>query len=179
MKNERNIGQEVVNWFNEHVNRDDGSARATRARLKRCNSAVEALAVSATHDLNGRLKELKELSEYSPSADQLAAIAITFSHLKSINGKPIAVAFGTKSGKDGPRKLSELRFQSLIRVQSHRELIASLRRAMAVLQPELSCNGWKLAEDIFWWGDDNRRRWCLQYFGAGIPETKQQGETHS
>lgn len=167
------VSKIVVDWYIQHLDSDHGKARAVRARLKRCSSAIEALAVSETHELYARLKE----KDHDPKPDQLALLAATFSQLKSIDGQRIATAFGTAS-KGGPRKLSELRFQSLIRVQTHRELITTLRRSMAVLRPDLSCNGWWLASDLYYWNDKVRTTWCLQYFGAAITKTKK-GETKS
>ncbi len=172
MTESKGIGAVAVEWRGRFMGRDDGAARSVRARLKRCCSPVEALAVEATHELNLQLKEI----DLNPTASQLALIATTFARLDSVDGKGLATAFGAKPSKDGPRKLSEIRFQSLIRIKSRRDLIAPLRRSMAVLGPDLSCNGWMLAEDLFYWNDQVRSKWCFQYFGTEFSTTNQ-GET--
>ncbi len=170
MTEDKRIGEVVVEWHRRFLSHDGGTARSVRARLKRCSSPVEAFAVEETHELNALL--IKANSQ-NPTVGQLALLATTFARLRSINGERLASAFGTKSVKDGPRRLSEIRFQSLIRVKSRRELIAPLRRSMAVLGPDLSCNGWKLAEDLFYWNDKVRCNWCFQYFGAEFTTTNQ------
>ena len=172
MRESKRIGTAVVEWRGRFMGRDDGSARSVRARLKRCSSPVEALAVGATHELNSRLKELG----LNPNASQLALIATTFARLGSVDGEGLAKVFGAKPSKDGPRTLSEIRFQTLIRIKSRRDLIAPLRRSMMVLGPDLSCNGWMLAEDLYYWNDWIRSKWCFQYFGAEFSTTNQ-GET--
>lgn len=166
------IGEIVTRWYRSSLDQDRDSARTARARLKRCSSPAEALAVAETHELNTLLKRHGK----RPSADQLALLAVTFARLRSVDGEKLAAAFGARSMKDGPRKLSELRFQSLIRVRTRRDLIAPLRRALAVLGPDLSCNGWVLAEDLYFWNDRVRSNWCFQYFGAELAATNQ-GET--
>ena len=163
------VGEIVTKWYRTCLDQDRGAARTARARLKRCNSPVEALAVAETHELNTQLKNHRK----KPSADQLALLAITFARLRSVDGVILAAAFGARSMKDGPRKLSELRFQSLIRVQTRRGLITPLRRALAVLGPDLSCNGRVLAEDLYFWNDRVRSNWCFQYFGAEFAVTNQ------
>ena len=164
-----NIGEIVTTWYRSSLAQDRGATRMARARLKRCNSPAEALAVAETHELNAVLKRHGE----RPSADQLALLAVTFARLKSVDGEKLATVFGTRSMKGGPRKLSELRFQSLIRVRTRRDLITPLRRAFAVLGPDLSCNGWVLAEDLYFWNDSVRSNWCFQYFGAEFAATNQ------
>ena len=173
MTKDKGIGAVVIEWHRNFMNRDDGAARSVRARLKRCNSPVETLAVAETFELNARLKAYGQ----NATASQLALLATTFARLRSVDGERLAALFGSKSAKEGPRRLSEIRFQSLIRIKSRRELIAPLRRSMAVLGPDLSCNGWSLAEDLFYWNDAVRRKWCFQYFGAEFTMTNQ-GESN-
>lgn len=167
MTDERNLGDVVVEWYRHSLNDDRGAGRAARARLRRGDSPVEALAVAETHILYERLKEAGK----RPSPEQLALLAVTFARLKGIHGDKLAASFGKRGTKDAPRTLSELRFQSLIRVRSFRGLIAPLRRCLAVLGPEPSCNGWALARDLYFWSDKVRNDWCFQYFDAGLAGT--------
>ena len=158
----------VVEWYRYSLGRDDGAARAARARLRRCQSTVEALAVAETHELYRRLIEIGPATVRGP--DQLALLATAFARLRGVDGRELAVLFGQQDTRDGPRLLSELRFQSLIRVRSHRDLMAPLRRALAVLGPDVSCNGRVLARDLIWWSNRVRNRWCFQYFGSWYTE---------
>lgn len=175
MTNEGDVAGAVVEWYAYSLGRNDGTARAARARLRRCQSTTEALAVSETHDLNRRLRAIRPGS--APKPDQLALIATIFAHLRGIDGEELAARFGRRDTKDGPRLLSELRFQSLIRVKSHRDLMAPLRRSLAVLRPDASCNGQILARDLYWWSDRVRGKWCFQYFGSWIAEDRREETT--
>ncbi|MCY3756658.1 MAG: type I-E CRISPR-associated protein Cse2/CasB [Acidobacteria bacterium] len=169
MTEKGSIGEIVITWYRSSLHQNSGAARTARARLKRCISPAEALAVAETHELNTLLKRYGE----RPSVDQLALLAIIFARLRSVNGEKLAAKFGTRTMKDGPRKLRELRFQALIRVRTRRDLIAPLRRALAVLGPDPSCNGRALAEDLYFWNDRVRSAWCFQYFGAEFAATNQ------
>lgn len=172
MTDEQSVGAIVVAWHGSSLTRADGSGRTARARLRRCASPVDALAVAETHELYERLKEHGK----TPAPDRLALLAATFARLKCVRGDKLAALLGRRAAKDGPRRLSELRFQSLIRVRSHRDLMPPLRRSLAVLGSDPACNGWALAEDLYWWDDDARNRWCFQYFGAEFAAANE-GET--
>ena len=164
MTDKKSVGDVVVKWHRSSFRDDRGEGRAVRARLRRCESPAEALAVAATHHLNAELKEIGCF----PKPDQLALLATTFSRLRGIDGGRLAELFGKPKAKDGPRALSELRFQSLIRIHSHRGLMAPLRRSLAVLGSDAACSGRALAQDLYRWNDDVRNSWCFQYFGAGF-----------
>lgn len=172
MTEERDVGKAVVQWYRTFLEKDDGHARTARARLRRCESPTEALAVAETHELNRLLKA----NGNKPSAAQLALVATIFARLGGLNGGRLATMLGAKSGLDGPRKLSELRFQALIHIRTHLYLIAPLRRAIAVLGTDQPCNGWALAQDLYFWNDNIRNNWCFQYFGAEFAGTNQ-GDT--
>ncbi|MDE0704376.1 MAG: type I-E CRISPR-associated protein Cse2/CasB [Rhodospirillaceae bacterium] len=170
MTDEKSIGDVVVEWYGSALGRDDGGARAARARLRRCHSPVEALAIAETHELHKRLRE----NGARPTADQLALLATTFARLKGIHGARLAALFGKRESKDGPRPLSELRFQSLIRVRARSELIAPLRRSLGVLGSDPACNGRALAEDFYFWNERVRNTWCFQYFGTALAAENQE-----
>ena len=173
MTDERSIGAIVVDWYRSSLARDDGAARAARAQLRRCVSPAETLVVAETHDLDQMMKTHDRVLQ----PDRLALLATAFSHLKGVQGERLAILFGKRPNKDGPRSLSELRFQSLIRARSSRDLIVPLRRSLAVLGSDPSCNGWALAEDLFWWGENVRNNWCFEYFGAAFARTNQEEST--
>ncbi|MCY4382795.1 MAG: type I-E CRISPR-associated protein Cse2/CasB [Nitrospinae bacterium] len=164
------VGRIVIEWWRSSLGRDDGQARAARARLRRCESPAEALAVAETHDLNASLKR----REQNPTSDQLALLVTVFARLAGVDGEKLAVLLGRQTMKQGPRTLSELRFQSLIRFRSRRDLMTPLRRSLSVLGANPACNGHALAEDLYFWNDGIRNRWCFQYFGAEYVEINQE-----
>ena len=121
------IGAICARWWHQELGGDDGPARTTRARLRRCTTASEALTVDAVHDLNSRLRE----RGFRPDADRLALVAIALAHVAETGELRLATEFGRRAGRDHPRALSEQRFQALIRTTRPADLIAPLRRAMS------------------------------------------------
>ncbi|MCY4003821.1 MAG: type I-E CRISPR-associated protein Cse2/CasB [Rhodospirillales bacterium] len=149
-------------WWHRTFRDEHGSGRASRARLRRCLTPVDAIAIEAVHDLNGHL----EAAGHHPRADRLALLAITLAHVEEDGRHPFAELLGARPGKDAPRALSELRWQALIRITHPLELIAPLRRALAVVRHRPIHVG-ALAGDLYRWNDTTRTKWCFQYFGAG------------
>ena len=173
MAAEETVGDAVIKWHKETFDRDDGAARAARARLRRCKSPAEALLVAETHHLNRRLRDIGK----TPGSDRLALLSVVFAHLDRVHGKRLAVQFGEQSSKDSPRKLSEIRFQSLIRNRTHRDLMAPLRRCLGILGKDLKCEGYRLAEDLYYWSEETRKIWCFQYFGANFTNSNKTENT--
>ena len=161
------VGKCVVEWWLSSLSGDSGTSRAAKANLRRCSAPVDALAVSETHDLNLILQK----GGYRATPDRLALIATIYSQLGGMNGEKLAGMFGRRPSKNGPRNLSELRFQSLIRIDSPRNLMVPLRRSLAVLATNPVCDGYALARDLFYWNDGVRNRWCFEYFGSEIEKS--------
>ncbi len=173
MTEEKKIGDIVVEWYESALEGDDGAARAARARLRRCGSPVETLAIAETHELYRQFREHGK----NPNADRLALLATTFARLRDIRGcRHLAALFGERAVKVAPRPLSELRFQSLIRCHTHRGLIRPLRRSLAILGSDAACNGRALAKDLYFWNEKVRNHWCCRYFGIPFAGAKR-GET--
>ena len=172
MTRQVSVGEIVTAWYWANLGQDDGRTRAVRARLRRCESTVEALTIAETHDLFERLREHGR----NPQPDQLALLSTVFARIKEIDGDKLAALFGKRESKDGARTLSENRFQALIRSRAPRNLLVPLRRSIAILGPNLSCNGRALGEDLFFWDDSIRNRWCFEYFGAEFAHVRK-GDT--
>lgn len=153
-------GAICAHWWHQALEGDDGLARRTRARLRRCTTASEALTIEAVHDLNARLRE----KGFRPDADRLALITIALAHVAEAGELGVAFEFGRRAGKDRPRTLSEQRFQALIRTTRPADLIAPLRRAMAILRRAPAVT--PMATDLYFWSENTRTQWCFQYFGA-------------
>ena len=154
-------GAICAHWWHQALGGDDGPARTTRARLRRCSTAPEALTIDAVHDLNARLRA----KGFPPGAGLLALIAIALAHVSESGELGLAAEFGRRAGKDGPRPLSEQRFQALIRTTRHTDLIVPLRRAMAIVRRAPIAVA-PMANDLFFWNENIRTKWCFQYFGA-------------
>lgn len=157
-------GQIALAWWKRNLRPDEdtGPARALRARLRRADRVTDVLAegrVIELHDLLGRADPLT-----------LAALAQVLAHVERHDGQRIARAFGAGD----PKALSPLRFQRLIRSDDRQELATGLRRALPLIGR--FCNVAALAEDILFWGEKPRIRWCFDYYGAVPPREGATGE---
>lgn len=163
-------GTVCAGWWHQTFADDDGAARMVRARLRRCATPAEALAIEAVHDLNARLRA----AGYRPRADRLALVAIALPLVNESGNRRLAEAFGHREPRDGPRALSELRFQALIHTTDYTDLIAPLRRAVAIVR-SMPVNIAALADDLYRWNEHTRTAWCFQYYGASdaVPAQKE------
>ena len=161
MRDTKSPGTVCAGWWWQTFGADDGPARMTRARFRRCVTPAEALTVEATHDLNRRLRS----AGYHPQADCLALVAIVLSHITEDGHQRLAAVFGRRESKNSPRVLSEMRFQNLILSTDKADLIRPLRRTMAIVR-RIPVNVCALGNDLYHWNDGTRTSWCFQYFGA-------------
>lgn len=147
------IGRAALAWWRAHIDDSQGEAgpkRMTRARLRRCDGAAEALAVEASHDLHRRLGGLLR-----HRADTLALVAIALANIRS-PGPPAAERMG--------QLVPALRFQALLRVNEPSELIRPLRRALIQIGGQADVA--RLAADLARWDDAMRARWCFEFYDA-------------
>lgn len=176
-KKSHSIGIVCTKWWKDSLRSDDGSSRKACARLRRCTTPIEAALVEEVHDLKFRLEQegVKKIN-----SDTLALVAICLSHVKESGDKKLAELFGNREIKDGPRVLSELRFQSLIKIRSKVELIRPIRRAISLVHNKNKpINVYALSEDVFWWNEKVRHDWCFQYFGASSQLKSKSKKEHS
>lgn len=151
-------GRVALGWWQLNLRPDEetGQARALRARLRRADHVTDVLAEGQVIALHDRL-------DRRPDPLVLAALAQVLAHVERYDRRRIAQAFGAGD----PRALSPLRFQRLIRSDDRQELATGLRRALPVIGR--ACNVAALAEDILFWGEKPRIRWCFDYYGAASP----------
>ena len=155
------VGEICAGWWKRAIAADTGPARKTRAELRRADTPLAALGVSATHDLNRLLAAAGcDLRRRPDGPDRLALIAVALAHVKEGNGASVARRFG--AGK--PKPLSELRFDALILARSPRALLWPLVRALAIIDG--GANVRALANDLYWWTDKTRVDWCFDYYDA-------------
>lgn len=151
-------GQIALGWWQQYLRpaEDTGPSRALRARLRRADQVIDVLA-------EGRVIELHDRLDRRADPLTLAALAQVLAHVERHEGRRIAQAFGAGD----PKPLSTLRFQRLIRSDDREELATGLRRALPLIGG--ACNVAALAEDILFWGEKPRIRWCFDYYGAAPP----------
>ena len=148
-------------WWASMIVAETGSARRSRAELRRAASVTDALGVSATHELYRQLAEVgHDLRNRRDGPDRLALIAVVLAHVAQDSPSTLAQRFGEGT----PKALSGLRFDALIRTREPRQLMRPLVRALAIVNG--GANVRRLATDLYWWNDRTRIDWCFDYHGG-------------
>ncbi len=150
-----------MRWWRNAIDAETGRARRARAVLRRADTPLAVLGVSAVHDLNRALCDTgHELRRRADGPDRLALIAVALAHMKDGQGAAAARRFGAGD----PPPLSPIRFNALIRTEAPRDLIRPLARALGIVGGSADVR--KLAEDLYWWNERIRTEWCFDYHGA-------------
>ena len=153
------IGKIALSWWKKLV-ASDGAKRAARAKLRRCSTPNEALAIHETLDLYHQLKAahgwVKDKSE------RVAIIAVVLAQVKDNSPEPFAKALGRKTfGDKDSAVLSEARFRRLLQADDD-ELMEQFRRAIRLLKNEANVES--IALTILNWGDGTRKRFIFDYY---------------
>ena len=170
---ETDAAKVIVAWWRTNLRpeEDRSAARALRARLRRADVPEEALAEEAVFELTQGLPWLRA----RPVA--LATLARTLARVETHTTATLAAHLGEREGRDGPRAMSDLRFQRLLRTPEA-ELSMAMRRALPLVDER--CNVGRLGRDILDWNDSERGErvriaWCFDYFKA----TRDRAPEHS
>lgn len=166
-------GTIASNWWYRTFSPQLETGRATRARLRRCTTPIDTITIEAVHDLHAHLAD----GDRRASPDQLALIAITLAHVEQDGGQRLAMILGSRQTRSTARLLSEERWARLINIERREELIAPMRRALAMIGRQ-AVNVRALADDLYWWSERTRIEWSYQYFGAeaSAPDLTRQKE---
>ena len=152
----------LMGWWRQNLRpeEDTGRARALRARLRRAKGALEVLAEHEVHDLAAALPWLR----HRPEA--LVRVAQGLALVEGHSSESLA----RRLGQGDPPALSSLRFEKLVRCEAA-DLTRALRRVLPMAGDV--CNVARLGRDLIDWdhperGDDLRKRWYFDYFGASL-----------
>lgn len=149
------IGQGLKHWWLGL--KDD---RASRAMLRRC-ATLDDVVLSPAYQRFYRYMLAcgwpAEAAEWQN--DKLAAIAGLAAFVQIDNGTNLPYQMSERIGERP--MLSELRFRSLLRLETTDELFRGLRRALPLVEHKTSVV--QLANDVFWWSDTTRKRWAYNY----------------
>lgn len=149
-----NVGKEILSWWGSALNRETPRGRALSARLRR-GTVIEILCEPEVHELSQKLN--------SKNGAQLACLVSVLAEVRDHTKASLAYTFG---GSDPI--MSNLRFQRLMRSRDD-ELAVALKRAIRMSGHR--CNVASLGEDLLFWNEKTRMRWCFHYFGAEAPKT--------
>lgn len=153
--------EEVFGWwagFEHH--------RGERAELRRCQTLEEVLLTEAYHKLRMKLAG----AGFTPaSEDQLAAVAGVLAHVDEHAPEQSRIAAqmgGGSSDQEAP--VSGKRFRRLLRRDRREDLYLPLVRIIRLLGRRVHVSA--LAQDVYYWGRDVRRRWARHYYEHALAE---------
>lgn len=135
--------------------------KASRAMLRRC-ATLDDISLCPAYQ---RLHRYLVASNTWPADashwqnDKLAAIVGLLSHVKTDNKRPVPASMYDVQTKG--LLVSELRFRSLLKVDSLDDLYTSLRRVLPLMNHAVGVQ--QLANDLFWWGDKTKKEWAYAY----------------
>ncbi|MCI0508192.1 MAG: type I-E CRISPR-associated protein Cse2/CasB [Gammaproteobacteria bacterium] len=164
----------VLAGFWDELRKDNGA----RAELRRCKTATDVMMTPVFHRLCVRLKPV--LSSVSGWEERIAIITGLISHLNRESAQVLKAGVA-RSESDiesfirpmadlkGDRPLvSELRFRRLLQ-RDVGDLYPALIRILRMVDGKTNLYG--LAESVFYWGDNVKKRWAFAYFPR-VPEKK-------
>lgn len=134
--------------------------RASRAVLRRC-ATLDAVTLSDAYQRFYHYMLTcgwpEDTSEWQ--RDKLAAIAGLLAHVKTDDTQRLPIKMSELTG-DRPL-VSELRFRSLLKIETTDDLFVSLRRTLPLMGYQASVE--QLARDVYWWNDDTKKKWAYSY----------------
>lgn len=167
----RSIGGRALAWWTTYCHLEHGDA-GVRARLRRCRSAIDALAEPAAIDLARRLGAVGAGREGQETV--ALDLARLLAHVGAHGPERPMRAAGWRTfagdrresdvGDDRPA-LSEVRFRRLLRAERGNELTTAFIRLVALVPDSVRVDA--LAADFWYWNDETRHRWAFDYYAAG------------
>jgi CRISPR system Cascade subunit CasB len=162
--------EDIFNWWHEMQpdQEEEGrhNWRGELAELRRCKNVEEIFFVPRFQLLRHKVNP--------PNSRLLACAAMAgiLAHVKTNDAK---YHFGEWLGRPKEEgatlpRLSELRFRRLIRVKTLEELFIDLVRVLPLADNAAPVK--QLAQDIYFWSDDTRRKWTFDYYDAQAGEEK-------
>ncbi|RJP18664.1 MAG: type I-E CRISPR-associated protein Cse2/CasB [Deltaproteobacteria bacterium] len=154
------VRQVLLGWWGDlEINRAD------RATLRRCRSAGEVALHPAYHRLRRALR-----GSNSVNSEALAVVAGLLAHVRVDNpGLEFPAQMARPKGEGRGAAVSGLRFRRLLRIEQREDLLGPIIRVVALLGGK--ANVASLADSVYWWNENTRKRWALAYY-ENAPEEK-------
>lgn len=144
------LGEALQRWWIELQERN-----GDRAELRRAETVTDVILLPAFQRACLRFKPFFQHEENWES--RLAAILGLLAHVRQVNlEQSLALQMAGK-----PPVVSELRFRRLLQ-RDRADLYVSMIRVLRMLGNKANIHD--LAESVYFWGDNVRRRWAFDYF---------------
>lgn len=131
--------------------------RGDRAELRRADTVLAVMQLAAFHTIRARLLQAG-LGDPRQSG-RLAALVALVAHVRGSGVADLSLPAAFSEGD--PPAVSPLRFRQLLEARSDDELFTRLRRVLPLVKEKV--NVLRLANDVFYWGDEVRKRWVYDY----------------
>jgi CRISPR system Cascade subunit CasB len=149
------FGDPLLEWWKGLEN-----DRASRASLRRCSTVDEVALCPAYQKFYRQISQRGWPSEVTPAKlEKLAAIAGLVAHIETEDTCRLPERMSELVG-DKPL-VSELRFRSLLKIETTDDLFIGLRRALPLIKNKADIK--QLALDVYWWNDKTRKQWAYTY----------------
>lgn len=161
------LAPEVMNaylrwWHAISSEKASGAFRADRAELRRAHDLDAVALTPAYQRLYRQLADVHPGKPWAPwQLERLAAIAGLAVHIKSGSTHNLPEAMSQRDPMSDRNAVSELRFARLLDAPDIDALFSGLRRVMPLIDKQM--NPTALAEDLFGWGEQVKKRWAYDY----------------
>lgn len=157
----------VLAWWRETI-ADRAAPTGPRAELRRARTLEEVFFAPLFHELRRRLSGTGWRDPL-----RLALVAGVLAHVKEHAHRdarggeaPFARQMAAAAGPGDRPRVSPARFRRLLRVgdapEDRETLFQLVRRAVRLMDGTVNVTS--LAESLYWWGPEVRKRWALEYY---------------
>lgn len=164
--------------------------RGSRAALRSSASPVDVVFVQAYHTLfhaladhgktaieQGKIYQSRSYIEHRlhdrlPVIAGLIALIEESPPVDERSGRPLTPAqqMGRKESSGSRSRVSGLRFRRLLKCRAPEDLYPAMRRIIRLLNKEMDIH--RLANDVFYWNEEQRKQWAYDYYAAAPKETE-------
>ncbi|WP_157269547.1 type I-E CRISPR-associated protein Cse2/CasB [Azohydromonas aeria] len=153
-KKDDGAGKTLFEWWEKLDER-----RGDRAELRRAANLTDIAMQQAFQRLYARVDPQRQWKPWE--RDRFAAVAGLLSHLKAETDQSLPQAMSQRDEESDRNPVSPLRFRRLLEARDMDTLFTGLRRLLPLIEHKASPMA--LANDVFWWGDDVKKRWAYAY----------------
>jgi CRISPR system Cascade subunit CasB len=153
-KKDGGAGKTLFEWWEKLDER-----RGDRAELRRAASLTDIAMQPAFQRLYARVDPQRQWQAWQ--RDRFAAVAGLLSHLKFETEQSLPQAMSQRDEDSDRNPVSALRFRRLLEARDMDTLFTGLRRLLPLI--EYKANPMAIANDVFWWSDEVKKRWAYTY----------------
>ncbi len=149
-------------WHTINSETAGGTARADRAVLRRADTLT---AVACTPAYQRIYRKLVAANTGAPwqafEQERIAAMVGLAAHVKDKDSRSLPQAMSSRATPNDPNPVSDMRFARLLDSPDMDALYTGLRRALPLIEHRVDPAS--LADDVFGWGDQVKKRWAYAY----------------